>query len=89
MKLQLVTIGAGEIRGEFAGERQTAAVAEGRADEADVRPALAAHQTVARRRALVVAKLADRGIQQVQAMGNDAGHGVEFIPLAAGGKYNY
>ena len=66
MQFQLVAIGALEGRRQFAVERQPAALAEGRADETDVRPALRTDQSAAWFGPPGVAELADFGINQAE-----------------------
>ena len=79
MQFEIVAIGADEDRGQVARERQTAAFAERRADEADVRPAFRAHVAVVRLRTVFAAKLADGRIQQVQAIPQHAVHGEKLF----------
>ncbi len=67
MKFQLATVGAFKAGGQFAGERQAAASAKGRADEVNLGPALGTDEAVnARGGALLVAQLADFGVNQSQ-----------------------
>jgi hypothetical protein len=73
-------------RGEVAFKWQAAAFAKRRADEADVRPAFAAHESVARLRAVTLAKLADWRIQQVQAIPQHLNHAGNLFPSVATGS---
>ena len=95
MQFQLVTIGALEWRRQFAVERQAAALAEGRADEADVRPALWTDESVVWFGPPGMAELADFGINQTEtglepALNNSRTRRHEvnlFIPASAESKF--
>ena len=67
MQIQLAAVGAFKSRGEIAWKRQAAAVAERRADEAHLPPAIRPDKAVPGRGALLLAKLADLGIEEAEA----------------------